>query len=161
MPMCIYICISHFLHEILSFVRLQCPQCLRASFSAYEKNHVISQCLCIYIERGLCSSLILLTKERNCIYRFDDSVEGLRTISVNVPLNGLSCVKAHHLKNPPLALRMIRADLSPNFDILPHQILVNIRGPVEDGEHQPHAEHKLHVRPERKPARFFNVVMLI
>lgn len=62
--LCIYIYISHFLHEILSFVRLQYPQCLRASFSAYEKDHVISQCLCIYRERPMLKSYLIDKREK-------------------------------------------------------------------------------------------------
>jgi hypothetical protein len=81
----------------------------------------------------------------------DDLVQRLRTVRLDVALDGLARVEAHHLQHPPLALVVDGADVVADLEVAADVRLVDVGRAVEDGQHQPAAEQQLHVRPQRNP----------
>lgn len=84
-------------------------------------------------------------------YGFDSSLKGIPSIFINILHDGFPGVKAHHLENFPLILRIVSVHPAADLHILPDQILVYICSSIENRQHQPHTKQQLYVWPEWKP----------
>lgn len=73
-------------------------------------------------------------------HSLDDLLQGARPVRLDEALDGLACVKAHHLQHLPLPLTVAGAHVLPDLEVASDVSLVDVGRAVEDGQHQPAAE---------------------
>lgn len=64
-------------------------------------------------------------------YRFDDPCKSFWSIFFNVLLHCLSRIKAHHLQHLSLLFRVTWAHITPNLDVFPHKIFIDVGSSIK------------------------------